>query len=380
MPARILVILVLVAGGIGLLVWQQLRPRPTVVSGYLEADEIRVGSRVGGRVKEVLVVEGDELKPGQVLLRLEPFDLQEQLAQARAELAAASAVHAKLAAGYRPEEIAEAKAERDRARAAFEESEAGARSLEIKEAGDTLAFHTAELERAEQSFQRIEKLAKTGDATPEDLDRVISERKAARARVESGRAQLDLLREGTRHEQVAQSKARLDGAEARLLLLTNGQRAEDIAEAKARTESWQARVRAIETQIAELEITAPIASEVEAIDLQPGDLIGAGAPVISLIDKSRLWIRAYVPEHWLGWVKVNQELEFAVDSFPDARFLARVSFIARNAEFTPGNIQTPEERSQQVYRIKVEVERDADRARLRPGMAADIHLEKPSAP
>src|SRR5262245_39959121 len=212
MPGRILVIVLLVAAGIGLLVWQQLRPRPTVVSGYLEADQIRVGSRVGGRVKEVLVVERQELVPGQVLLRLEPFDLRDQLAQAQAELAAATAVRDKLVAGYRAEEIAQAKAERDRARAAYEEAQAGSRQLEIKAAEDTLALYSAELERSQQSFKRIQDLAKTGDATPEDLDRSSSELKAAQARVEASRAQLDLLREGTRREQIAQAKARLDGA------------------------------------------------------------------------------------------------------------------------------------------------------------------------
>jgi hypothetical protein len=85
-----------------------------------------------------------------------------------------------------------------------------------------------------------------------------------------------------------------------------------------------------------------------------------------------------VPERWLGSVQVNDELQFSVDSFPDTRFPARISFVARNAEFTPGNIQTPEERSQQVYRIKVDVERAEDRARLRPGMAADIRLDERS--
>ncbi|MFO0982704.1 MAG: HlyD family efflux transporter periplasmic adaptor subunit [Planctomycetota bacterium] len=364
--------------GVLLLVWHELRPRPTVISGYIEADEIRVGSRVGGRVKQVLAIEGQELKAGDVLLRLEPFDLEEQLAQANAELDAAIAVHAKLVAGSRPEEIAEAMAERDRAQAAVDEALAGARPQEIKQEADMLALSVAESERVEQTYQRIAGLARTGDATPEDLDRVTSERKAALARVEASRARLDLLRAGTRPEQIAQARAQLAAATAHLDLRQSGERAEDIAQAKARVDSWQARVRSITTQIAELEIHAPCACMVEAIDLQPGDLIGAGAPVISLMNLDSLWIRAFLPESWLGWVHVNDQVEFAVDSFPRQRFPARVTFVSRNAEFTPSNIQTPEERSKQVYRIKVAIERD--RNRFRPGMAADVSITKPSAP
>ena len=106
--------------------------------------------------------------------------------------------------------------------------------------------------------------------------------------------------------------------------------------------------------------------------MRPGDLVGANAPALSLLDPSRLWVRAYVPEGRLRLV-IGQEVTLRVDPFPDETFRGRVSFIARDAEFTPGNVQTPEERSKQVFRIKVDLLDGFDR--LRPGMSADVMLD-----
>jgi multidrug resistance efflux pump len=117
---------------------------------------------------------------------------------------------------------------------------------------------------------------------------------------------------------------------------------------------------------------------VEAIDLHPGDLVAPNAPAVALLDVSHLWVRAYVPESRLGEVRLGQKVPVRVDSFPGRRFSGRLTFIAQEAEFTPRNVQTPEERSKQVFRIKVEL--DAGRDRLRAGMAADVLLSEATNP
>ncbi|HTI50663.1 MAG TPA: HlyD family efflux transporter periplasmic adaptor subunit, partial [Planctomycetaceae bacterium] len=124
-------------------------------------------------------------------------------------------------------------------------------------------------------------------------------------------------------------------------------------------------------QIEELTIRAPVDGSIEAVDLRPGDLVGASTPAISMIEAGRLWVRAYVPENHLD-VQVGSEVSVTVDSFPGRRFKARVSFVARQAEFTPNNIQTVEDRSKQVFRIKVLLEEGLDV--LRPGMSGDVWL------
>ena len=129
----------------------------------------------------------------------------------------------------------------------------------------------------------------------------------------------------------------------------------------------------IERQLEELRVLAPSPGRVEAIDLQPGDLVGAGAPVLSMLDTTNLWVRAYVPENRLT-MQVGDEAIVTVDSFPDREFVGIITFIAGEAEFTPSNVQTPEERSKQVFRIKVTLEEGHDV--LHPGMPADVLLEE----
>ena len=107
------------------------------------------------------------------------------------------------------------------------------------------------------------------------------------------------------------------------------------------------------------------------MDLQPGDFAGANAPVMSIMDTNNLWIRAYVPESLLH-LKEGQILRISVSSYPDRSFEGKVTFISRQAEFTPSNVQTPEERSKQVFRIKVTL--TTGQELLRPGMTADVWL------
>jgi multidrug resistance efflux pump len=154
-------------------------------------------------------------------------------------------------------------------------------------------------------------------------------------------------------------------------LLVKGSRTEDIDEAKAAADAADAAVAAVDRQIEELVVRAPSDGVVDAVELRPGDLVAPNAPVLTIVDGARLWVRAYVPENRLD-VQIGQELEVSVDSFPGRRFKAHVTFVAREAEFTPGNVQTPDERSKQVFRVKVEFGEGRDV--LRPGMSADVWL------
>jgi multidrug resistance efflux pump len=116
---------------------------------------------------------------------------------------------------------------------------------------------------------------------------------------------------------------------------------------------------------------------VEAIELQPGDLTAPNAPSVSLLDTSRMWVRTYVPQLHLDRVRLGQMLPVAIDALPDLAFTGTVTFIANEGEFTPRNIQTPEERSKQVFRMKVRLDEHLDR--LRVGMSADVLLQENAA-
>jgi multidrug resistance efflux pump len=353
--------------------WQQMQVEPLKVSGFIEADEIRVGSRVGGRVQEVLVEEGRSVDVGALLVRLEPFDLLQRLAEVQSSLAAAIAESDRLAAGFRSEEKARAVALRDEADARYQEALVGPRKLEIQEARDNLALAEADVELAETVFKRKEELVARRQIAQGEFDQAVAERKAARARAAAAKSRLDLLLEGTRKEQIEQAKARLLAAESDAELYRTGYRPEDIARAKAQRDAAQAHVAVIQEQVSELEIRAPCDGVIEAIELRPGDLVPASAPVLSVMDTRRMWVRAYVPQLHLALVPLEKRLSVRIDSAPDKEYWGRVIYVSRQAEFSPDNVQTPEERSKQVFRIKVEIE--GDLSQLRPGMTADVLLE-----
>jgi multidrug resistance efflux pump len=369
--ARALVLVAVVIAALTALVWSRHTVAPPKVSGFLEADAIRLGSRMGGRVKSVHAVEGAAVKTGEVLVELEPYDLAERRAGAVAVAAVRKAEHARLVAGARPEEIAQATARAREAAARLERLVNGPRKQEIEAAQSHEELAVAHLELARKTYERTKTLVGIGGVTQEELDRATAVVAAAESALRVRQLDVAVLREGSRSEDVAAARASVAEAAAVLDLLRAGSRSEDIAAAKAAADSADAAVAAIDRQVDELTVRAPSDGVVEAVDLHPGDLVAPSAPMLSIVDPRRLWVRAYLPEDRLD-VKTGAVLDVGVDAFPARRFKAHVSFVARQAEFTPGNVQTPDQRAKQVFRVKVELDEGTDV--LRPGMSADVWL------
>lgn len=342
--------------------------------GVFEADEVRVGSRVGGRVQQVDAVEGAEVEAGATLIVLEPYDLLERLSEAQAQLAARNANLSKLKAGFRKEEIEQARARRDRAKNVLDKLQAGPRPLEIQILRDRLAVAEADLKNAEAEYKRVAELFERDSANQNEMDDVIRLVDSARARHAASRNELSLAEEGTRAEEIAEAKAVLAEAEQALALVEAGYRAEDVAVAQAEVDAVAATIQVIREQIKELTVVAPEAGTVEAVELQPGDLVGPNAPLLTILLPKSLYVRAYVPENRLD-VMPDQQVWIRVDSYPGETFSGRISYISRQGEFIPSNVQTPEERVKQVFRIKVSLEESEQR--LRPGMSADVFFSRP---
>jgi len=374
MISRILLAVLAAAVLTAALIVSQHGEGPLFVSGFLESDQIRVGSRVGGRIARLHVDEGDPVDEGDVLIELEPFDLAEQRAKAAAEVEAQHAELERLTAGFRKEEIESAKATRDRLAARLAELVAGPRPQEIETAKALVREAGAAHELAKLEFARTSQLVRSKTKPQDELDRVTANLQAAEARVEARNKELELLEAGTRKEVIAAARAELAAAEAGYQLKKNGYRPEDIAKAKASVRASEAALAAIDRRIAELQIRAPSKGVIESLRLRKGDLVGPNAPVLSVLDETRLWVRCYVPENRLSF-QVGREVELTVDAYPKRRFKGKVSFIAREAEFVPGNVQTPEERSKQVFRIKVDLIDGRDV--LRPGVPVDVWFDRP---
>ncbi|HET9529362.1 MAG TPA: efflux RND transporter periplasmic adaptor subunit [Blastocatellia bacterium] len=358
--------------------WKYLSERSSendlVLSGTVEADEIHVGSRISGRIAEVLVKEGQQVKQNEPLIRFESYDLDAKRADARALIARAEANLERALNGSRPEEIAAARAQAQAARAALEQARRGPRQQEIDTARADLNAAEADFEVARLSFQRIEQLAQNGVVSRQDYDNARAAFDRARARREAARQRLDLLLAGTRSEEIERAEREYQQAEANRLLVERGPRKEEIAAARAELERARAALQQIETQQAELEVRSPADAFVEVLEVRPGDLINPGSTVATLVEVDRLWVQVYVPEPELGHVQLGKDVSVKVDTFEDESFTGRIEQIANRGEFTPRNVQTREERTHQVFAVRVRLENGSER--LRAGMAADVTIKK----
>ena len=292
--------------------------RPIEWSGTVEARTIDVGSRVGGRIKDVLVHEGDLVKPAQPLIVLEMGDLDAQKAQAEGQV-----------------ELAEANLEKVVLHGS------SARSQEILAAEARLKAEEIAIEKAEMDLRRDKQLLGGGAATQTDVDNADIAVRNAYAQRDSQKASLDELLKGT---------------------------PQDVKAAQGQLDSARGKVEQIQVQFDELTIRAPRAALVQTLDLRPGDILAPDQVAAKLLEPDQLYVRIYVPETQLGLIKPGQDLPVYVDTFPDRAFHARVEFVSNEGEFTPRNLQTEDERADQVFasRLRIEEGRDV----LRAGMAA----------
>jgi HlyD family secretion protein len=328
-------------------------------SGTVEARNIRVGSKVGGRIDKVLVREGDSVEPGQVLITFDDRELQAALEQSRANAEKAQR-------GYRPEEIAEARAGAAQAKADYELRKNGYRQEDIDAAKADLDRANADEVRTHLDFDRYDALAKKDLVSKQQRDTAEANWKVALAQQQSAQRKLDQWKRGYRPEEIASADARYLQAQATLEKLARGNRREDIELATAAYAYDQARYR-------ERQVIAPAAAVVEVLDVRPGDLIAPNTPVATLLERDQIYLRIYVPETEIGRVRLGQKAEVRVDSFPNQVFDGAVEQINQQAEFLPRNVQTREERVHQVFGVKIRI--DNASGRVLAGMAADVKLK-----
>jgi HlyD family secretion protein len=328
-------------------------------SGTVEARNIRVGSKIGGRIDKVLVREGDSVQPGQVLIAFDDKELQAALQQSRANAEKAQR-------GYRPEEIAEARAAAAQAKADYELRKNGYRQEDIATAQAELDRAKADEVRTHLDFDRYDGLAKKDLVSKQQRDNAEANWKVAFAQVQSAQQKHAELQRGYRPEEIASAEARYRQTQATLEKLERGNRREDVDLAKAAYAYDEARYR-------ERQVTAPAMAIVEVLDVRPGDIIAPNTPVATLLERDQIYVRIYIPETDYGRIKIGQKAEIRVDSFPTMVFDGEVEQINQQAEFLPRNVQTREERVHQVFGVKIRISDPS--GHVLAGMAADVKLK-----
>ena len=322
------------------------RDSALTASGTLEARNVSVGSKVGGRITQVLVAEGDHVKKGQLLVAFDDAELNAALLQARGTYAQSKANYAKMTRGSRPEEIAQARATND------------SRSHAISEATAAAERARADAANAEIEYRRFQQLNKDGVVSREQLDAAESRNQMAQAQAASAEHAVT----------VAQSDSA--AAAAARKLTEQGFRHEDIAAARADVERTEGALKEAEARYLERQVLSPADAVVEVLDLRPGDLIPANSPVAKLLEADQLYVIVYVPQDQIGRIRIGQSAEVKVDAFSNEAFHAVVEQIRQQAEFLPRNVQTKEERQHQVVGVKLRVQNPE--GKLRAGINADV--------
>ena len=390
-PPRI----VLVAGAVALVAgltlagwswWRGRLDRSGVLqaSGRIEVTEVNVSSKVTGRVAALHVDEGADVTAGQLIAELEGEELEAQLRQAKAALQSAEArqAQARITLEVEPTTIRTQIRQADENLRAAEERlrmlKAGFRTQEVEEGRANLRQAQARLELARLTRDRFRDLLADGAIARQDLDRAESDFQAAEAAVRAASQRLNMLEEGSRAEDIGMAQAERDRAAAALEAARANAasldlRQQDVRVAEAAVREAQANVRRLETQVAELKVFAPLDATVLTKAVEAGEVVAAGKPLVLLGDLDHPWIKIYVPETQLGKVRLGATARILVDSFPNQPFQGTVSWISDQAEFTPKNVQTAEERVNLVYAVKITI-KNAER-KLKAGMPADAELD-----
>jgi multidrug resistance efflux pump len=359
---------------VGWLIHSCANPKNSFVySGTIETREIQIGSKIGGRVTEVLVEEGQAVKAGFILVRFEFDDLKAQRAQAQAQFEQAQADYHRLQRGYRPEEIAQAQATAQEQRAMLDAAQNGPRSQELQQAQADYAAANADAINAQANFERMETLVQGDTISRQQFDNAKATRDATAQKAESLHQRFALLQAGTRKEDLRAAQQRYRQAQAASDLMQRGYRKEDIDSGHAKMDEAQARVNQLDVQLKEAGLSAPADGIVQTVSVRTGDLVGPGRIVVTMLESTQLWVKVYVPETDLAAVRVGQSAHVEVDSLHGRLFTGHIQEIAAQAEFLPRNVQTRDDRQHQVFGVKVRV--DNPDGVLKSGMSATVRLQ-----
>jgi multidrug resistance efflux pump len=338
------------------------------IPGTVEVFEIRLGSKVGGRVAEVYVKEGQEVNAGIVLLRFETPELDAQKAQLEQRLAAARLEFKKAKDGPRPQERADALAAMNAAKARLDRMNEGWRKEERQQAEDELAAAKSDFDYAEKNFERIRKL--DYQVSQNEYDTAYNQLRTARARRNAAQAKVDMIHSGNREEDKREALNQYESAKAKYELLKEGTREEDIHIAEAQMKELEGKLREIQANLNEAVLVAPSKLIVEVLGVRKGDLVAPNTPVIRALNMEDRWVKVFVPSTELGKIQLGDQVEVTSDSFPGKRFKGSIIQIATISEFTPRNVQSLDERKHQVFAVKVRVEDEGEV--FKAGMAAEV--------
>jgi HlyD family secretion protein len=325
---RLMLILALALVALGAVLWltinrQDQSHKVLIASGTVEATEAQLGFPTPGRTEQINVQEGEPVKAGDELAYLDRAETMSRRQQTVAQVAAARALLLELERGFRSEEVAQGRA--------------------------ALAAAAERFNDARRDLERTKQLYEGGAVSQEAYDKALVAFDVARSQYEQAQEQMRILETGPRIEKIEAQRAQLAQAEA--------------------------AVRTIDAILANMVIRASFDGLVTVRHREPGEIVQAGSPILTVMNPNDRWVRIYIPEDRIGAVRIGQSAAITADTYPNKTYQGKVIFISTEAEFTPKTVQTTEERVKLVYAVKVRITEDPTYD-LKPGMPADVRLEE----
>jgi len=384
----ILIVVVLIAGA-AVFAYRNANKPPgnrLMVSGNIELNEVNIAFKTAGRLIERTVNEGDDVKQGQVVARIDRDQLQAQRSRETAGLAATESqlVQAQTAIEWQKATVAAdvdtRRADLTGAEARLSELRNGARPQERLDAKAAVDAAATEVERARKDWDRAQTLYKNDDISTAQYDQFRSRFENAQAVLRQVQEREALVLAGPRTEQIRAQEAAVERARAALKMAEANsieirRRTEELAGRRAEVGRSKANLALIDTQLSDTVAVSPVDGVVLVKVADPGEVIAAGMTVLTIGDIDHPWVRAYVNEPDRQKVRIGQPVRVTTDVSGKV-YRGRIIFISSQAEFTPKQIQTQQERVKLVYRIKIEVENPQRELKANMPVDAEIVLER----
>ncbi|MHB8733237.1 MAG: HlyD family secretion protein [bacterium] len=382
-------------------------------SGSIEATEVDIAPKITGRIVKLAVAEGDTVHAGEVLVRLDSRDLAAQVDQARANVTAAEAKVTQAASAIETQQqttdtqVAEARAALAAAQTRVPQAQTSVtlqgQTVEQAIAQAQAQFAAAQaqavsarsnLAKAQSDYARAKALFAQGAVAAQDVDAsraaydaavaadrsaraAVQQAQAALATTQSNRLQVPIQQQNVTANQAAVSQAEAAVANAQAGYTVVAQRRQDLAAAQAALVQARAALQYQQILLGYATIVSPIDGVVLTQNNQEGEVVAAGGAVYTIVNPGDMWLRVYIPEDQIGRVHLNQRADLSVDTYPGRTFPAHVSEISTQAEFTPINVQSRENRVKLVYGVKLQI--TSRYGELKPGMPADALIYVGSA-
>jgi len=383
----LIVIVFAVVGAAATLAYRSLHPEDTgriVVSGNIELTQVDIAFKTAGRLIERTVNEGDHVQKGMVIARLDREQLLHQRETAEAALATAQAQLAEANSALKwQRETMQADLQLRGADLSAAESQLlqlknGARPQEIQESHAAVAAAQSQYDQAKKDWERAQTLYKNEDISTSTYDQFHARFEGAEANLKQVKEHAALVEAGPRSETIESATAQVARARAALRVgeanaIETKRREEDIVARQGDIERAKSQIALIDSQLADTIAVSPINGIVLVKAADAGEVLAPGTSVVTVGDLEHPWLRGYVKEQDISRVRLGAKANVTVDSGHGTKsYPGRVSFVSSEAEFTPKQIQTSEERVKLVYRVKIDI--DNPNGELKSNMPADAEI------